>query len=320
NGAVLVGFTLTNGATLAASDFIPDHSGGGVWCEPIGAVISNCVLIGNSAVQGGAAFDGVLNNCALIDNSATLGGGASCSILNNGMLTGNSARWGGGASGSTLNNCTLTANSATEGGGSFEGTLNNCIVYYNKASASNANFSRSTLNYSCTTPLPTSGTDNITDEPQLASVSHLSATSPCRAAGSAVYSSGVDIDGEKWADPPSIGCDEYRPGSITGALSVAIGSPFTNVAIGFSLEVTALIARPLTGGRWDFGGGTVISNRPYAPRAWPTPGDYLVALTAYNESNPGGVSATLRVRVVEAPVHYVASDSSNPVAPYDSWA
>src|SRR5262249_36850503 len=71
--------------------------------------------------------------------------------------------------------------------------------------------------------------------------------------------------------------------------------------------------------RWDFGNDTVISNRPYAAHAWQTPGDYLIRLTAYNESNPGGVSAAVTVRV-EAPVHYVAMGSGNPVAPDLSWA
>jgi len=72
------------------------------------------------------------------------------------------------------------------------------------------------LNYCCTTPLPSGGTGNITAEPQLASTSHLSRHFPCRGAGSAAYASGLDIDGESWAKPPSIGCDEYWTGSVTG--------------------------------------------------------------------------------------------------------
>jgi hypothetical protein len=49
-------------------------------------------------------------------------------------------------------------------------------------------------------------------------------------------------------------------------------------------------------------------------------GDYAVVLRAYNESYPGGVSATVTVHVVEQPVHYVALKSSSPLAPYSSWS
>jgi hypothetical protein len=52
NGAVLIGFMLTNGATGTISD-----NGGGVWIQTdihgSTSVISNCVLTGNSAGNGG---------------------------------------------------------------------------------------------------------------------------------------------------------------------------------------------------------------------------------------------------------------------------
>ena len=59
-------------------------------------------------------------------------------------------------------------------------------------------------------------------EPQLASDSHLSEASLCRAAGRVVFPAETDLDGEAWNKPPSIGCDEYYVGSVTGALTVAI--------------------------------------------------------------------------------------------------
>ena len=49
-------------------------------------------------------------------------------------------------------------------------------------------------------------------------------------------------------------------------------------------------------------------------------GDYPVVLRAYNESNPGGVSATVTVHVVAQPVHYVSAGQPAPSPPYSSWA
>ena len=324
NGAILAGFTLTNGATQTSGDDT-NGSGGGVWCESVSAVVSNCVLTGNSAyMSGGGAYSGTLNNCTLTGNSASsFGGGAYGVSLNNCALTGNWADFaGGGTYLGTLNNCTLTGNWASRfGGGASFGTLNNCIVYYNSAgSGSDLNYYYSTMSYCCTTPLPSGGTGNTDVEPQLASAWHLSASSPCRGAGSATYTNGVDIDGEPWANPPSIGCDEYRSGSVTGALSAAIVASYTNVAAGFAVDFQALIGGRVSASRWDFGDGTVVSNRLYASHAWSGAGDYVVELRAYNQTYPGGVAATVTVLVVPKAVHYVALSNATPATPYTTWA
>ena len=328
NGAALVGFTLTNEATRSLGgdeEVWRARIGGGVSCESASATVSNCTLSGSSADLGGGAYISTMNNCTLNGNSASVGGwraagGAYESMLNNCKLTANSSNEGGGVAGGTLNNCTLSGNSANEGGGAFNSTLNNCIVYYNSApNGDNYNY-YSRLSYSWTTPLPPEGVGNISAAPQLADLSHLSAGSPCRGAGSAAYATGLDIDGEPWANPPSIGCEEYHPGAVTGPLSVSIQAAYTNVAAGITVNFTATIDGRATANRWDFGDGTVVSNRPYASHSWAVTGDYLVVFKAYNDTYLGGISTTVRVHVMEQPVHYVALSSVNPVAPYTSWA
>jgi hypothetical protein len=162
NDATLSGFALRNG--VGASN------GCGVWCESLTAVVSNCVVFGNTASEtGGGAYGGTLNNCLLSNNSAGRnGGGAAYCTLNNCVLAGNSATYrlgscqscpppnsgdygdGGGAYNCTLVNCTLTGNSANnfynftaiyptdygfygDGGGAAYCTLLNCILDSNVA-------------------------------------------------------------------------------------------------------------------------------------------------------------------------------------------
>ena len=153
------------------------------------------------------------------------------------------------------------------------------------------------MNYCCTTPDP-GGVGNITNEPLLVGVSHLSAGSPCIGRGNVAYASGTDIDGEAWSSPPSIGCDEVHAGAVTGPLSVAMAASYTNVSVGFKVDFTALIEGRTTASRWSFGDGIVISNRPYISHTWSSAGVYPVVLTAWNESVPQGVSATVHVAVV----------------------
>jgi hypothetical protein len=169
--ATLSGFTLTNGFTRSDGDHDTERTGGGAWCKD-SATLSNCLLTGNSAeYAGGGAYGGTLHNSTVIGNSVGfLGGGVTSSVLFNSTVTGNSAEVGGGGYRATYNNCTVVGNSASQrGGGAYVGTLNNCIVYFNSAPQGanyySAPFAPTSLNYSCTTPLPTNGVGNITNAP-----------------------------------------------------------------------------------------------------------------------------------------------------------
>lgn len=363
NGAVLSGFTLTNGAT-AATGYGYALSGGGAWCASAGEVITNCVITGNVAAQeGGGVCSGTVLNCMLSNNSANNGGAASSGILSNCTVTGNragnggggiyngtanncalilnSASTGGGAYFSTLKNCALTRNSASNGGGSFSGilihctltgnsagtaggagssTLKNCLVYFNQATSQpeTANVAGGNLTNCCTFPA-TNGPGNIDANPLLADAFHISASSPCRDAGLFQFSSGVDIDGDSWANPPSIGCDEFFTGSLTGAMTVSIQAPFTNLATGFTAEFSGIIDGHAGTSAWDFGDGTIVSNQPYASHMWSVPGDYPVMLWCFNNEYPDGVSATVQVHVVTSPVYHVALKSGSPTPPYAGW-
>ena len=169
DGAILSGFTLTNGATQA--------SGGGLRCESTNALIIDCEIISNAAASsGGGVYFGTLSNCTLTGNRANYGGGAQASTLNNCMLMANSTGFmGGGAAACTLNNCTLAGNYTSrrdtygggaarctlnnclltnntcgnEGGGSFQGTLNNCTLTGNSATNAGGGAYDATLN-NCT--------------------------------------------------------------------------------------------------------------------------------------------------------------------------
>jgi hypothetical protein len=179
SNAMLGGFTLTFGATRSNGDVIKEQSGGGVWCET-GGVVSNClVTLGHASYGGGGIYGGTIYNS---------------------ILGGNSAYYGGGAYQATLNNCTLTKNSAdNQGGGTCLSTLHNCIVYYNDA-PDGINHDGVGMYYCCTTPLPISGSGNITNEPVFVNLAggdfHLQTNSPCINSGNNTYVTGsTDLDG-----------------------------------------------------------------------------------------------------------------------------
>ena len=161
----------------------------------------------------------------------------------------------------------LTGNSANYGGGTYDGTLNNCIVYFNDG----GNYDlASTLNYCCTTPMPTNGVGNITNDPAFVDAAagnyHLSSGSPCINAGNNAYVVGsTDLDGRPRiiGGTVDIGAYEYR------ALLVWSGSPspvppyatWATAATNIQDAVNAAIV----------GDDIVVTNGIYAPVTVNTP-------------------------------------------------
>ena len=135
DGAKLDGFTITSGCTYNNSWYeYPSYSnrmGGGLFCLSSNALVTNCIIAGNtaSAYAGGVHY-GTLNNCVITSNTAgvSIGGAFGC-ILNNSTISDNNASywkyWGVGAvSDCVMSNCVISGNRA----GVTDSTLYNCIL------------------------------------------------------------------------------------------------------------------------------------------------------------------------------------------------
>jgi hypothetical protein len=307
NGAVLNGFTLQNGATRATGDGYsggPLESGGGVWCVSTNGVVSNCLLTNNAAIYGGGIAYGTLNNSLVIYNLATYGGGAYYA---------------------TLNNCTVVNNYATmplsdSGAGTYDGITRNSIVignydgYPSGFNVDNYAALGSLQYYFCSFtspqepgyPMPdgVGNINGINTNPQFLDLFHISSTSPCRGAGNALYASGADLDGEPWANPPSMGCDEVVVANLVGPLSVNLLASQTNLLVsppgshrpGFFQGIITGRAATVA---WSFGDGPTSTNAGASIfHQWTNAGDYTVTFTAYNNDNPAGVSTNTVVHVL----------------------
>ena len=339
NGAVLSGFTLQGGATRTDGT---NGYGGGVLCQSTSATVTNCVLVGNAAVMGGGSFFGTVNNSIFSNNVAQSGGGAYAGTFNNSLFTGNSAGTGGAVAAAiesvtVLNNCTVCGNSASTAGGGLASdgeaapsvlAATNCIVYGNQApSGSNylAGFATElTMSYCCTTPLPAGGTNDFTNNPVFVNAAtgdyQLQSNSPCINAGTAA-ALGTDLDGNPrvvggFVD---LGAYEYQ-GASPVPVFPGLQANYTGVSTGIVVGFTGQVAGHATETQWTFGDGTAVSNQlPSVAHSWAVPGDYTVALWAYNASDTNGVSAAVTIHVLANPVHYVSPNSPNPLAPYLSW-
>ena len=136
NNSSLIGFTLTNGATIAGGD------GGGALAQSTSAGISNCVItICSAAGNGGGVRYATIYTSQITRNSSFgTGGGISDANVYDSQITSNSTPGGGGGSiYCTLYRSTISYNRATgaaasaQGGGAQFCNLYNCIVAYNSS-------------------------------------------------------------------------------------------------------------------------------------------------------------------------------------------
>jgi hypothetical protein len=244
----------------------------------------------------------VLYNCALSANSGTSGGGANSAILYNCTLAGNLSQGGGGAA-----------------------------LYYNDSSGTNYD-GYCTLNYCCTTPLPTNGVGNISNEPVFSDFAngdfHLYPSSPCINAGNNAFVSGsLDLDGA----PRIVG------GTVDmGAFEVQVpgppGPPFIytqplsqTVYSGSNVTIkAAAVGQAQMSWQWWFNSAPIpnATNTSFSLQSVTTnrAGNYVVVITNILGSTTSHVGVLTVLASPSAPVSYVALDSPNPTPPYSSWA
>jgi hypothetical protein len=292
DGATLFGFTLRNGATRGGNFISQALQYGGGALLSSNALLSNCVLTNNSARYGG--------------------GGVAFGTVNNCFVSNNSAMHGGGAYSSHLNNCTVRQNyyvSGGNGGGGVESCVSrNCVVSENYDSPFNvnvANYPSFTIfeifTNCCTSPLPSRGTNNMTNAPLFLNFPGgfgLSPASPCRGAGNPLFTTGYDLDGEPYLNPPSIGCDEIITSNLSGPLSFSFLHSGTNTVVYHRIFFATTFEGRASELDWSFGDSTVVTNvGGYISHTWTNTGTYTVTLTAYNLDHPEGVSSNIIVTI-----------------------
>jgi hypothetical protein len=355
NNSILSGFTVAGGATrIAASSFNLSMTGGGIWGSSSNAVACNCVVATNYASYfGGGAYSATLNNCTLIGNhlagssgvpaagagaercnlgnclvaanvadQGTCGGAALCQCTNSAFVN-NRAGDAGGIYFGTFVNCTITGNTATGNDGqaaaAVNATLINCIVYGNfNSGVAPTNYVSCTFSYSDSAPFP-AGTGNISVNPLfLADNIHLASSSPCIGAGATNSVSGVDIDGQLWATPPSIGCDEWQP-----APTFAIQPVFqAGIPSRHSLRFNAAAVGQSPFSYFWFKNGTLLQDDTHY-------GNSAATNLTVNNFGPADAGAyqlivsnsfgTVTSRVAQVIIHVVDASGSNPVAPFSTW-
>src|SRR5579863_5680221 len=107
----------------------------------------------------------------------------------------------------------------------------------------------------------------------------------------------TDLDGHSWLNPPSMGCEEYVPGTILGPLNVSMQESLPGADTMFPINFTGTISGQYSGFSWNLGDGTVVTNQFAITHAWSSPGNYPVVFAAFNDSNPAGVSVTNMVQI-----------------------
>ena len=303
-------------------------------------------LNGNSGSMGAGAYNSFLERCQVIGNfgagiyggeivKSTIATNAGAGIANgkaeNCRLVGNTGSgavgslvWGSlvkanqpyGSDGSTNLNCTLVANAL----GARTSVMTNCLFAYNGVpgllQANQGSMSRCILQPGML-PGSNAGGSNWMLLPNLRSdMEHISVDSACIGRGTNHGVVKFDLDGEPYANPPAIGCDEYYPAlHIAAQPRVLPGDLPGEAVLFFDLAGSAEQCRWFkegvtlqTGGRYADASSNALRIRDFGPL---DAGDYQV-----EASNSFGVvtSAVVRVKVA-----CVDPNTANATPPFSTW-
>ena len=283
--ASLTGFLVVSGATAAAG--ATEMDGGGLYCVAPEAWVTNCMIRDSRAYRlGGGVRGGSLRGCVLAGNRGLLAGGATIAALAGCSIVDNEA----------------VSDSSAAVGGVFGGSMTNCLAWGNRAVwPSNSNHRAAPVSFTCTWPLPASGTGNFTNDPRLVAGAwpYLRADSPCIDAGTTQgwSAAATDLQGDPRVLGAGIdlGADEFAGAAATGAIALAISAEQAAAGPNYPFQFTADIAGQVLGVRWDLGDGSQESDTAAFRHLFPTAGVYTVVCIATNFDTAAAASVTVTV-------------------------
>jgi parallel beta-helix repeat protein len=330
-----------------------NYNGGAVIMSGASSLLSNCVVVGNTAnLAGGGLYQsaGLVTHCVMSNNvSGTVGGGlykwsSAAGAIQNCLIAGNRAGSSAGglyigtSGGATVQNCTIADNVAVTWAGGLEvlvGTVRNCIIDGNaspRQGQENVTLSGGTFVTNLTVPL-LAGAGNLTGDPGFADRAggdyRIRGGSPAIDTADDPSSPSTDLNG--LARPrdgngdglaaPDLGAYESL-GMASGDLRCSFAASTLEAFDAVTVAFTAVAEGADTNGllyQWSFGDGTTS--------AWSSAtrtlshaygiGTFSVVLSVSNASDQSA-SWSASVRVLPSAL-YVAPGGSHQW-PYTNWS
>ncbi|MFH0879106.1 MAG: choice-of-anchor Q domain-containing protein, partial [Lentisphaerota bacterium] len=128
----------------------------------------------------------------------------------------------------------------------------------------------------------------------------------------------TDLDGGSRTNGAAVdmGADEFDQNSLTGLLSVAVESDYSNAVAGAVLTFASDITGMAQGFSWTSGDAGAATNVWLFRHAWTSTGSFPVVLTAWNAAMTA--SATTLVLVVQGFTNFVSQEGAH-LPPFTNW-